>query len=74
MISITIGHASCFIITKIQTFKENFVTFIAKILFWNQRKIMVMKITEKIAKLIPGPDIHMVVGNSLDYHTLGDFR
>ena len=80
MISITIGHTSCFIITKIQTFKENFVTFSAKILFWDQRKItvsyfnVIFSNTDKISKLIRDPEFRRVERNSQDYHTLDDVR
>ena len=75
MISITIGYTSWYIITQIQTFKKDFVTFIAKVLFWDRRKIKVnIFITEKITKLIRDPEFHMAEGNSQDYHTLGDFR
>ena len=75
MISITIGYTSWYIITKIQTFKKNFVTLIAKVLFSDPRKIKVnIFIAEKITKLIRDPEFHMVEENSQDYHILGDFR
>ena len=75
MISITIGYTTWYIITKIQTFKKNFVTLIAKVLFSDRRKVKVnIFIAEKITKLIRDPEFHMVEGDCRDYHTLGDFR